>query len=303
MIAIGSIVKTTQASPESAANKAITNHQFAGLIDEVEIFNAVLGPGSISLLAGGRYGIGTPNDSAVSAPAPPPLPVVATPPLAVRATPLQPRPPAPPPPWSPASPATPTPLNIRPTATPLAGARPSATPAPTAATPARVDTAALKMAATPAVGAAPKPAPAQGAVTKVDKTNPAVVKVTDLTGEPLAKSPDKASGLWEAVGDEWKGATVFIKAPKRPAFAELTVTKAGRVYIACDYGYQGNAGGGWKSEVWKEEDFLKDGWTLVLSELRMWERKDMTIFTKVLPAGTTLHLRCNKYWPPNVITF
>ncbi len=35
-----------------------------------------MGPGCVSLLAGGRYGIGTPNDNAVSAPAPPPLPVV-----------------------------------------------------------------------------------------------------------------------------------------------------------------------------------------------------------------------------------
>lgn len=68
-ISIGSVVNTTRASPESTANRALKNHQFTGLIDEVWIFNAALGQGSLALLAGGRFGIGAPNDLAVSAPA------------------------------------------------------------------------------------------------------------------------------------------------------------------------------------------------------------------------------------------
>lgn len=57
------------------------------------------------------------------------------------------------------------------------------------------------------------------------------------------------------------------------------------------------------SEVFTKDDYLKDGWTLVLVDLKMWDRPDMVIFTKVLPAGTKLSLRCNKYQPPVVITF
>lgn len=268
LISIGSVVKSTQASPESAANRAITNQPFAGMIDEVEIFNAALGSGSIALLAGGRYGIGTLYDRTVSRPAPPPV--------------------------------------MRPLATPSVAA---ASPAPRpGATPMAV--AGLKIAATPAVAkptpapATPKPAPPAAVVWKVDKTSPAVVTVAGLTGSPLVPSPAKAIGIWEKVGDDWKGATVFNKTTKPEPYAEITVTKAGRVYLACDYSYQGNPSGGWTAEVTKKEDLLKDGWTLVESGLRMWDRKeDMTVFTKVLPAGTKLRLRCNKYWPPTAITF
>ena len=73
-ISIGSVAQTTRLCPDPPASSAITDRQFAGMIDEVEIFNAVLSPGSVAILACGRFGIGTPNDGAVSAPLPPPFP-------------------------------------------------------------------------------------------------------------------------------------------------------------------------------------------------------------------------------------
>lgn len=251
MIAVGTVVKSTQASPDDAANRAITNHQFVGMIDEVEILNGFMDPGSIPILAGGRFGINAWNDQPVV-----PNPPVPKPALAAAAAP---------------SPAT-----------------------PPGATPARTETAVLtKPAATPA------PVPATSV--KIDRTNPAVVQVTAMPAAPLAPAPDKASGMWEKVAEDLRGATSYFKS-KQPV-AEVTVTKAGRVYVACDYAYQGNTGGGWQSEVFTKEDYLKDGWSLVLADLKMWDRPDMVIFTKVLPAGTKLRLRCNKYQPPVVITF
>jgi len=242
VIAVGTIVKSTQACPDDAGNRAITNHQFVGMIDEVEIFNGFMDPGSIPILAGGRFGINARNDQPVVPP-----------------------------------PAVPKPA--------LAAATPS---------PARTETAVLTK---PVATSATIPA----AAVKIDRTNPAVVQVTAMTAATLAPATDKASGSWEKVAEELRGATYFFKS-KQPV-AEFTVTKTGRVYVACDYAYQGNAGGGWQSEVFTKDDYLKDGWTLVLADLKMWDRPDMVIFTKVLPAGTKLSLRCNKYQPPVVITF
>jgi hypothetical protein len=250
MISVGTITKTTQSHPDDAGNRAITNHQFVGMIDEVEILNAFVGPGSVPILAGGRFGINARNDQPV-VPNPPTVPKLAG------------------------------------TATPPPTVAPDATPTPT-------QTAALTKPATP-------PTVAPAATVKVDRTNPAVVQVTGMTAAALAQAPDKASGPWEKVGEEWRGANHFFKI--RTPVTEFTVTKAGRVYVACDYQSEGNSQGGWQAEVFKKEDFLKDGWSLVLTDLKKWDRADMAVFTKVLPAGAKLSLRCNKYNPPVVITF
>jgi hypothetical protein len=228
-IAIGTLAKSSRSCPDSPANPAATNHPFTGLIDEVIIYNAVLHPGALALLAGGRYGIGQANDRAVSAPPAPPL--------------------------AKADPAAP-----------------------------------------------PQPAPA--IVTSIDRSNPAVVTVTGLGPNPLVESPDKTAGSWERVPEGLRNATAYTKTAKgKQATGEFTVTKAGRVYLACNYAYEGNPSGDWQSKVWKREDFLKDGWTEVLLDLKKWGNSNFSIFTKVLPEGTTLHLRCNKYSPPVVITF
>jgi hypothetical protein len=198
-----------------------------------------------------------------------------------------------------------TPSLIHPPASPVVAPQAGATPGvmPPATRPL-----ASRVAATPTpasarkAAASPSPAPAPAAMTMADKTNPAVVQVTGQHAVPLAAEPEKRYG-WEVVSEDWNGASIFLDPKYSSPWVEFSVVKAGRVYVACNFVSQGNSGGGWKEEVFGKNDYLRDGWTLVLSKLKLWKHADMVIFTKVLPAGTTLKLRCNKYLAPQVITF
>ncbi len=267
LIAIGSIVKSTQASPESAANKAITNHQFAGLIDEVEIFNAVLGPGCVSLLAGGRYGIGTPNDNAVSAPAPPPLPVVhavATPSLAARATP------------APATPARATPAVVaRLTTTPLPVIRPMGTPLP-----------ARPAAATP-VGIVQVPTLA--------KVEPQDTVLTPLrVGEQVLKDGKKVQ--WSMIAKTFEGYR-FTSGNSPNPWLRFKVLTDGVVYLACTNRFFRAGSDG----ATTEEQLRTNGWHKELAELTSSDNLGWWIYSRNCKAGEAFNLRTEKYREPVLI--
>ena len=102
-----------------------------------------------------------------------------------------------------------------------------------------------------------------------------------------------------------RGAKVFSGSPiKHNGVADFKASAAGRVYLACNYDYQGNRSGGWIEERWMPEQFVENGWSLVQGlELVSWENRSYVVFTKELKAGESGRLRCNKYDPPYFITF
>lgn len=158
----------------------------------------------------------------------------------------------------------------------------------------------------PAVPAAAVPSRNRPALVKeITKENPATVSVVHLTAEPLVESSSAEAGKWLRVPEPLRGAKIFCGSPiKHNGVADFKVTAAGRVYLACNYDYQGNSSGNWSEDRWMSEQFAENGWSLVQGlELISWENRTFIIFTKQLKEGESGRLRCNKYEPPYFITF
>jgi hypothetical protein len=170
--------------------------------------------------------------------------------------------------------------------------------------------------APPAPKPEPAPAPAAPAtpaafntVTGVSKENPGWVEVEKLTPVKLVAGPPVQPELWGSIPPELDGATIFQQSPGQPSSAGVAAYKTiepGRVYLALNYEYQGNSGGGWQNERWQEQDFIKNGWARVaglqlISSAN--KGRKFIVMTKVLEKGETGRLRCNKYEPPYFITF
>lgn len=131
---------------------------------------------------------------------------------------------------------------------------------------------------------------------------PAQVKMLFGEWEPLVAAPSKEAGKWARAPDEFKGYRIASKGKNRSGVADFEVTGSGHLYVACNYAYQGNSGGGWQKERWAQKDFIDHGWQLVPDlELIAWNKRSHVIFSKYCKAGEKYRLRCNKYEPPYVI--
>ncbi|MEA3186548.1 MAG: hypothetical protein QOD99_378 [Chthoniobacter sp.] len=127
--------------------------------------------------------------------------------------------------------------------------------------------------------------------------------VVNMKAEPLVEG-----GYWSKVPKKFLElkAQIFSDehGKKTNGVADLTVTKEGWIFVACDYGYEGNQQGGWMDERWEEKDFKKRGWSVLgKAEGALVDKgnREWVVFAKHLKAGETLRLRANKYNAPHVI--
>lgn len=142
-------------------------------------------------------------------------------------------------------------------------------------------------------------------VKEVVKENLATLAIVGLGAEPLIEAATREAGKWRSVPAVLRGAKIYSSgAGKSNGVADFTVTKQGRVYVACNYDYQGNRSGSWSEERWMPEQFAENGWARVEGvELISWENRAFMLFTKELKADEKGRFRCNKYEPPYFITF
>lgn len=152
---------------------------------------------------------------------------------------------------------------------------------------------------------APDSKPQSTPVKEVSRANPATLEVANLAASPLNESANGDGGKWRAVPEAFRGAQIYCSGPnKLIGVAEYKVTKPGRVYLACNFEFQGNPSDGWTEQRWLPGDFEANGWSRVDgAELRSWGDRSFIIFTREVKAGETGKLRCNKYEPPYFITF
>jgi hypothetical protein len=134
---------------------------------------------------------------------------------------------------------------------------------------------------------------------------PAVVGVFNLAPAPLAVTPsqeDPKGRGWKEFPGWLEGAVVYSQPTGAGpgAVADVRVLQGGVVYVACHYGYEGNASGGWQKERLTEEQMIERGWTVVGEMVRNNNRK-CVLFGKWVEGDTRILLRCNKYDPPWVI--
>ena len=140
-------------------------------------------------------------------------------------------------------------------------------------------------------------------VESIKDAKPAMVNVMLLKSEILQESIDKEQGRWARVPKMLVGASIFATPTTGSnGIADFKVTKGGRIYLALNYDYQGNSGGGWTEERWMPEDFIAAGWTHVRgAQMVAWSNRTYSIFTRRVKKGDHFRLRCNKYEPPYVI--
>lgn len=132
---------------------------------------------------------------------------------------------------------------------------------------------------------------------------PATVDMMLLKPARLKESANKEQGRWARVPNALMGASIYATPPTGAnGTADFRVTRGGQVYLALNYDYQGNSGGGWTEERWMPEDFMAAGWAQVRgAQMVAWNNRTYSIFTRKLEKGEQFRLRCNKYEPPYVI--
>ena len=153
------------------------------------------------------------------------------------------------------------------------------------------------------LGEKPSPTAAANVDWEKVRATPAALTVLNMEAVPLKVSKDK---------DGW------LKAPERllkseflafksvgdtNGVADFKVTSDGFVLVACNFDYQGNSSGEWRTESLTLKQFREQGWieassTELGGDLVNHRNRVQHIFAKFMKAGDTGRLRCNKYDPP-----
>ncbi len=136
---------------------------------------------------------------------------------------------------------------------------------------------------------------------KPDFSAETAAKIDSSDAAPVALQESDDSEGWRSVPQFLRRAQIY-SAAKRPTDGKTSfrVVQDGIVYLACHFGYEGNASGGWKAEALSEADFIRKGWKPV-SQMIAGNGRTYTVLRKPCGSGETFNLRCNKYSPPLVI--
>jgi len=136
--------------------------------------------------------------------------------------------------------------------------------------------------------------------------------VSTTSNTPVARvnvtAPDQLSSVpienMDSFPPELGGSTIHCVLPTYDIVewgrVEFSVTQSGYLYLAVNFGYQGNDSGGWTGERWLKADFEAAGWEFVAGTINGpgTENRDFEICRKLVEAGQNYVLRCNKYEPP-----
>ena len=143
-------------------------------------------------------------------------------------------------------------------------------------------------------------------------TQEAVVSWQKILREPAAVEVIGTQPLRLVTGNDWlqvpkafaTNQTVgFWATNKYEGVADFKVTKAGYLFVACHFGYEGNRSGGWKEVMWTPDQFFEHGWREMTSEdiggvLVTPRNRELVVFMKRVQAGESGRIRCNKYTAP-----
>ena len=132
--------------------------------------------------------------------------------------------------------------------------------------------------------------------------------VSVLNRAPTLLVEGDSTTTWRYIPDFIRGSVIY-STPTVPipsgdpaaGVAEITVTQSGKLYIAADYGYEGNSSGGWTDTRITREELEAMGW-LYDADMRYGDGRTFRLFEKEVTAGEVLDLRVNKYVPPFAIT-
>lgn len=128
---------------------------------------------------------------------------------------------------------------------------------------------------------------------------PATIRTKDADPVLLTQT-DEEKG-WEMVPSFLDGARIYSeRLHPNNGTTRFTVVDGGVVYLACDFGYEGNSSGGWKAKALTKNEFERKGWKAV-AEMTAGNGRTYTVLRKACGAGQSFELRCNKYSPPLVV--
>jgi serine/threonine protein kinase len=138
---------------------------------------------------------------------------------------------------------------------------------------------------------------------------PARIEAATLEPVPLVASEDKKA--WQRIPTALSQHHAIIysgRTGRDGGVADFKVARTGVLLLACNFSYQGNAGGDWKEKRWTKEQFQEHGWQLIDRAdlggvLVKGDGREQDVFMKPVQEGEEFRLRCNKYDPPFVIVF
>ena len=138
---------------------------------------------------------------------------------------------------------------------------------------------------------------------------PAAIESKSLEPIPLVAS--EAKDAWQRIPTALSQRRAIIysgRSGRDGGVADLKVTRTGVLLLACNFSYQGNAGGDWKEKRWTKEQFQEHGWRLIDSAdlggaLVKGDGREQDVFMKQVQEGEEFRIRCNKYDPPFAIVF
>lgn len=135
-------------------------------------------------------------------------------------------------------------------------------------------------------------------------------RVQSLTSDPIILTESTRNNGWQRVPDAFKRhhAVVYMEKDSYYGVVDFEVVQDGALFLACDFGYQGNPSGDWIEKRWTKEQFINNGWTEVPQDqlggvLVDSHGGEHVVFMKQVERGEKYRLRCNKYRPPRVIVF
>jgi serine/threonine protein kinase len=136
-------------------------------------------------------------------------------------------------------------------------------------------------------------------------------RIDSATLEPVPLVASAETGGWQRIPSAvfQRGAVIYSGRTGRDGgVADFKVARAGTLLLACNFSYQGNAGGDWKEKRWTKEQFQEHGWQLIDPAdlggvLVKGDGREQDVFMKQVRQGEEFRLRCNKYDPPFVIVF
>jgi len=124
------------------------------------------------------------------------------------------------------------------------------------------------------------------------------VALSDFTPQTLQPSSDHTPGDFKQVPASLCGMTIFSGERRPHAGAlEFHVINETRVYLAGFWGNGGNRSGDWVDERLTFQEMIDLGWEHV-DDMVHSNGRVYNVLTKVLSAGQTHRIRCNKYSPP-----
>ena len=152
----------------------------------------------------------------------------------------------------------------------------------------------------PAASSAGEVTPEAGGTWQKILQEPATVEVLGMRTGRLVAGADWREGPAALATNQTE---VFLPTNALNGTADFKVTRAGYLFVACDYDYQAARDRDWAGELWTRKQFFDRGWREMTAEdmggtLISARQRELVVFMKRVQAGESGRIRCHRTVAP-----